>query len=85
MSCGGLRERVTIRQPVAVGKFEVTLDEWDACMAHGGCKHEPDDNFWGRGRRPVINASWDEAKQYVTWISKTTGKTYRLPTEAAWE
>jgi formylglycine-generating enzyme required for sulfatase activity len=76
---------VTIRQPFAVGRFEVTFDEWEACMAHGSCKQEPDDRFWGRGRRPVINVSWDDAWQYVAWIAKLTGEPYRLLTEAEWE
>jgi formylglycine-generating enzyme required for sulfatase activity len=77
--------RVTLRQPFAVGKFEVTFDEWDACVAHRGCTREPDDRSWGRGRRPVMNVSWDDAKQYVAWIAKLTGKPYRLLTEAEWE
>ncbi len=81
----GPQHRVTIRNPFAVGKFEITFDQWDACVAHGGCTHEPADEFWGRGSRPVINVSWDDAKQYVGWISKLTGKPYRLLTEAEWE
>ena len=40
---------------------------------------------WGRGRRPVINVSWDDAKAYVRWLSDKTGKPYRLPSEAEWE
>jgi formylglycine-generating enzyme required for sulfatase activity len=77
--------RITLRQPFAVGKFEVTFDEWDTCVAHGGCTPKPDDRSWGRGRRPVMNVSWDDAKQYVAWIVKLTGKPYRLLTEAEWE
>jgi formylglycine-generating enzyme required for sulfatase activity len=76
---------VAIRHAFAVGKFEVTFDEWDACVAHGGCKQEANDNGWGRGRRPVINVNWDDAEQYETWISKLTGKSYRLLSEAEWE
>ena len=45
------------------GRFEVTFDEWDACVAGGGCGgYHPDDNGWGRGRRPVINVSWNDAR-----------------------
>jgi formylglycine-generating enzyme required for sulfatase activity len=61
----------------------VTFDEWDACVADGGCLGwKPSDEGWGRGRRPVINVSWDNAKAYVEWLSKKTGKAYRLLSEA---
>lgn len=71
--------------PFAAGKYEVTFDEWDACVREGGCKQMPDIRGWGRGRRPVITVSWDDAKQYVAWLSRKTGKNYRLLTEAEWE
>jgi formylglycine-generating enzyme required for sulfatase activity len=74
---------VTFAQPFAVGKFAVTFDEWDACAADGGCNgYRPADEDWGRGRRPVINVSWGDAKAYLAWISRKTGKTYRLLSEA---
>ena len=57
---------MTIAKPFAVGKFEVTFAEWDACVAAGGCKHKPDDQGWGRGKRPVINVSWDDSPRN-TW------------------
>jgi formylglycine-generating enzyme required for sulfatase activity len=76
---------VTIPQPIAVGKFVVTFDQWDACIAHGGCTYSPGDNNWGRGSQPVINVSWDNAKAYVAWLAKQTNKPYRLLTEAEWE
>ncbi len=83
----GPQRTVTIRQPFAVGKFEVTFAEWEACVAGGGCtsNRSPSDQGWGKGRRPVINVSWDDAKQYVSWLSRKTGKTYRLLSEAEWE
>jgi formylglycine-generating enzyme required for sulfatase activity len=65
-----------------VGRFAVTFDEWDACVADGGCGHRAVDKGWSRGRQPVINVSWNDAKGYVAWLSKKTGKTYRLLTEA---
>ena len=68
-----------------LGKTEVTFDEWDACVAAGGCQHQPDDAGWGRGQRPVINVSWYDAQEYVRWLSRETGKLWRLPTEAEWE
>ncbi len=79
----GPRHQVTFARQFAVGKFSVTFDEWEACMAARGCNASPPlDQNWGRGRRPVINVSWNDAKDYVTWLSKITGKTYRLLSEA---
>ena len=77
--------RVAIANPFAIGRREITFAEWDACVTAGGCKYEPSDRGWGRGNRPVINLSWDDAKAFVAWISQKTGKKYRLPTEAEWE
>jgi formylglycine-generating enzyme required for sulfatase activity len=76
---------IIIRTEFAVSKFEITFDNWDACVAHGGCTSRPSDDGWGRGRHPVINVNWNRAKQYVTWLSKLTGKEYRLLTETEWE
>ena len=77
---------VTIAEPFAVGRYEVTFDEWDACVAEGGCAcYEPEDENWGRGRRPVINVSWEDAQDYLYWLSRKTGKSYRLLSEAEWE
>jgi formylglycine-generating enzyme required for sulfatase activity len=76
---------VTIAAPFAVGKFEVTWAEWDACVARGGCNRKPNDGGWGRGRQPMVNVNWDDAQQYVAWLSKRTGKAYRLLSEAEWE
>jgi formylglycine-generating enzyme required for sulfatase activity len=73
---------VTISSPLAVGRFAVTFDEWDACVADGGCNGYKPTDYWGRGRQPVINVSWDDAKAYVAWLSRKTGKTYRLLSEA---
>ena len=81
---------VTIAKPFAVSKFELTFDEWDACAAHGDClvgaaPQSGDvaalagDSGWGRGRRPAIHVGWEDAQTYVRWLSRTTGKAYRLP------
>lgn len=79
-------QQVSIDYAFAAGKFEVTFAEWDACVAAGGCNgYKPDDKGWGRGNRPVINVYWDDAKQYVQWLSHKTGKTYRLLSEKEWE
>jgi formylglycine-generating enzyme required for sulfatase activity len=81
---GNERARVSIPAQFAVGRFAVTFDEWDACVADRSCNgYRPyDGGGWGRGKRPVINVSWNDAKAYVAWLSKTTGKTYRLLSEA---
>ncbi|MFY9900732.1 MAG: SUMF1/EgtB/PvdO family nonheme iron enzyme [Xanthobacteraceae bacterium] len=76
--------RVTIARPLAVSKFEVTFEQWDACVTVGGCAHVPDSNM-GRGTHPVINVNWDDAQQYVAWLSKMTDRPYRLLSEAEWE
>ena len=80
----GPRHLVKIDEPFAVGRFEVTFDEWDACVADGGCRGYEDED-WGRGKRPVINVSWEDAQAYVAWLSQATGEEYRLLAEAEWE
>jgi formylglycine-generating enzyme required for sulfatase activity len=75
---------VAIAKPFAVSKFQLTYDEWDACAAYGDCAADIRDAF-GRGQRPVSNVSWDDAQRYVAWLSKMTGKPYRLLTEAEYE
>ena len=82
----GPRHGVTIGSPFAVGVYEVTFAEWDACVSCGGCRgYRPDDEDWGRGRRPVVNVSWDDARAYVAWLSRETGEAYRLLSESEWE
>jgi formylglycine-generating enzyme required for sulfatase activity len=81
------QHKVTIPKAFAVGKFTVTFDEWQACVDGGGCKSNktPADEHWGRGRRPVIHVSLYDANEYIAWLSRKTGKTYRLLSEAEWE
>ena len=70
----------------AIGVDEVTFAEWDACVRAGGCGgHSPDDEGWGRGRRPVMEVSWEDARAYARWLSGETAERYRLPSEAEWE
>ena len=84
----GQQHEVTIAAPFAVGKYEVTFAQWDACARDGGCPRSPDiadDWGWGRGQRPVINVSWDDAQRYVRWLSGKTNEPYRLLSESEWE
>ena len=79
------RHAVTIDYAFAVGRYEVTFAQWDACVADGGCNgYRPDDAGWGRGQRPVINVNYADAKAYVEWLSEHTGERYRLLSEAEW-
>ncbi|MGY2047354.1 SUMF1/EgtB/PvdO family nonheme iron enzyme [Methylobacterium sp. JK268] len=77
--------RVTIRRSFAIGRHEVTFAQWDACVAAGGCKGDVDDHGFGRGDRPVIDVSFDDAQGYLRWLSAQTRQPYRLPSEAEWE
>jgi len=81
------QHKVTFARPFAVGKFEVTFADWDACVSLGGCRQDSrgSDEGWGRGNRPIIYVNWEDAQQYVAWLAKMTGKPYRLLTEAEWE
>jgi len=80
----GPQHNVSIRA-FALASTEVTFAQWDACVSDGGCRHRPEDEGWGRGNRPVINVSWNDAQEYVRWLSRKTGEEYRLPSEAEWE
>jgi formylglycine-generating enzyme required for sulfatase activity len=78
------QHRVVFAKPLAVARFEVTFDDWDACVAHGDCARVTDAGY-GRGRQPVINVTWYDARQYAAWLSRMTGKPYRLLSEAEFE
>lgn len=75
---------VKIARPFAAGVFEVTVDEWAACRREGGCSHDPPEWNPGRANRPVTGVSWEDAQQYVRWLSAKTGEKYRLLSEAEW-
>jgi len=79
------RRLITIDDPFAVSIHEITLAEWDRCFADGGCTSQPGDNGWGRANRPVIMVSWNDAEEYVHWLSEKTDQSYRLPSESEWE
>jgi formylglycine-generating enzyme required for sulfatase activity len=79
---------ITITQPFAASRFTITFDQWDACVAGGGCEQNahPGDETCGRGTRPVINIDWRDAQSYVAWLNRMTGSNaYRLLSEAEWE
>ncbi|THB67916.1 MAG: PEGA domain-containing protein [Gammaproteobacteria bacterium] len=75
---------VKVYRRIAMGKYEVSFAEYDQYVRATGAR-SPSDNGWGRGNRPVINVSWNEAVAYTKWLTKVTGHKYRLPTEAEWE
>ena len=75
---------VTINRPIAMGRYPVTFEDYDRFVVAMGAER-PDDRGWGRGRRPVINVSWHDARAYTAWLSEQTGKRYRLPSESEWE
>ncbi|HYQ72888.1 MAG TPA: SUMF1/EgtB/PvdO family nonheme iron enzyme [Gammaproteobacteria bacterium] len=68
----------------SISKYEVTFAEYDR-FARATGRRLPYDENWGRGNRPVINVSWKDAVAYTEWLSRQSGKSYRLPTEAEWE
>jgi formylglycine-generating enzyme required for sulfatase activity len=82
----GPQQPVVFRVPLAVGRSEISFEEYIACVNEGGCPPGlPGDYGWGYGKQPVINVSWNHAKAYVGWLSRKTGGKYRLLTEAEWE
>jgi formylglycine-generating enzyme required for sulfatase activity len=87
-SAGGNDEQpvheVHFRRAFAFGRYEITFDQYDE-FAKATSRESPEDEGFGRGHRPVIRVSWDEAVEYAKWLSEQTGKRYRLPTEAEWE
>lgn len=71
-------------QPFAIAVYEATFDEYDLFCDDTG-RGKPDDEGWGRGSRPVVNVSWEDANSYAEWLSQRTEQRYRLPTDAEWE
>src|SRR5262245_53002932 len=79
------RHRVRIAGTFAVSACPVTFAEWDAFAKDAGLPYFPCDEGWGRGKRPVINVSWYDARAYCRWLSDRTRRGYRLLSEAEWE
>lgn len=80
----GEQHQVILPKTIAVGRYEVRFDEWALCVKKGKCPALSDAGF-GRGTRPVVGVSWNEARAYADWISRKSGKAYRLLSEAEWE
>ena len=68
----------------AIGTHEITFSQYDK-FCDDTKRDKPDDQEWGRKTRPVVNISWEDATAYTQWLSKKSGKKYRLPTDAEWE
>ena len=80
----GPQHEVRIAESFAMGVYAVTFEEYDRfCDATN--QEKPQDKNWGRGKQPVINVSWDDAKTYCRWLTEQSGRAYRLPSEAEWE
>jgi formylglycine-generating enzyme required for sulfatase activity len=81
----GPAHHVRIDYRLAVGRTEVTFEEWDACVADAACRHRPADRGLGRGAMPVVDISPADVKEFLGWLGARTGKRYRLLSEAEWE
>lgn len=77
--------RVAVTQAIAMSEAEISFEEWDFCVADGGCAAIDDDGGWGRGGQPVVNVTYEQARRYADWLTARAGRRYRLPTEAEWE
>jgi formylglycine-generating enzyme required for sulfatase activity len=68
------QHEVVFAEPFAIGRFTVTMNEWDTCVAAGGCSYRPDDQGWGRGKEPATSVLWDDAKEYVASLARITDR-----------
>ncbi len=79
------RHRVEIKHWLAISRYPITFEQWDAYAEGDSSVYKPDDQGWGRGRLPVCDVSWEDAISYMRWLSIAAGRGYRLPSESEWE
>ncbi|MEW5728089.1 MAG: SUMF1/EgtB/PvdO family nonheme iron enzyme [Pseudomonadota bacterium] len=84
-ACADCPALVALPTGIAMSRAEINFDQWWACVRDGGCAGGQDDHGWGRGTRPVINVTWEDAGRYAAWLGRRLGRACRLPTEAEWE
>ena len=75
---------VAIEQKFEISRFEITIDQWNLCFEEKGCSHKAKQRRYEKGNYPVTEVSWLDAMDFTGWLSKRTGKSYRLPTEEEW-
>jgi formylglycine-generating enzyme required for sulfatase activity len=76
--------KVTVKN-FYISKYEVTVAQYKAFCTATKRAMPPAPNWGWNEKHPIVNVTWNDAVAYCEWLSKKTGKKYRLPTEAEWE
>ena len=74
---------VRMARPLAIMRRQVTAAEYQDCVREGACQHSGKDHA-SEQERPVVKVSWRDASAYAAWLSRKTGRTYRLPSDVEW-
>jgi formylglycine-generating enzyme required for sulfatase activity len=77
--------QVSIGYDFAVSRYEITNQQWLACVRGGGCSRDGGGTIDPNTRFPIEFVNWQDAHDFASWLSNTTGKKYRLLSEAEWE